>query len=143
MLTVFEGSEKKCEVIMGDDALNLRSLERDFWVGMVDACAATILSSSHNDTCMSDTILDVATSAPTRPAYVAMLSWHYIISDYLDQRISGHVLPKLDWYLTDRVACRPPMFICELTHVTRQPCGFACMPDVSRHGTHIEHEVSV
>lgn len=51
MLTVFEGSEKKCEVIMGDGALNLRSLERDFWVGMVDACAATILSSIHNDTC--------------------------------------------------------------------------------------------
>lgn len=51
MLTVFEGSEKKCELIMAKGTMNLRSLEREFWVGMVDACAATILSSIHNDTC--------------------------------------------------------------------------------------------
>ncbi len=51
MDTVFEGSEKKCEVILQRGALDLRTLDRQFWVEMVDACAATILSSVHNDVC--------------------------------------------------------------------------------------------
>ena len=51
MFTVFEGSEKKCEVIMSDGSIDLRSLGDEFWAGMVEACAATILSSVHNDFC--------------------------------------------------------------------------------------------
>ena len=51
MDTVFEGSEKKGEVILQQGALDLRTLDRAFWVEMVDACAATILSSIHNEVC--------------------------------------------------------------------------------------------
>lgn len=51
MDTVFEGTEKKCEVILQQGALDLRTLDRDFWVQMVDTCAATILSSVHNEAC--------------------------------------------------------------------------------------------
>lgn len=51
MFTVFEGSEKKCEVIMSDGSIDLRSLGDEFWSGMVEACAATILSSVHNEVC--------------------------------------------------------------------------------------------
>jgi len=51
MDTVFEGTEKKCEVILQDGAVDLRTLNRDFWTEMVDACGATILSSIHNEVC--------------------------------------------------------------------------------------------
>ena len=51
MDTVFEGTEKKCEVILHHGAVDLRTLNRDFWTEMVDACGATILSSIHNEVC--------------------------------------------------------------------------------------------
>ena len=51
MFTVFEGSEKKCEVIMSDGSVDLRSLGDEFWSGLVCACSATILSSIHNEFC--------------------------------------------------------------------------------------------
>ena len=35
MFTVFEGSEKMCEVIMSDGSVDLRSLGDAFWSGLV------------------------------------------------------------------------------------------------------------
>ena len=51
VFTVFEGSEKKCEVIMRDDTVDLRTLGDGFWSGLVRACSATILSTIRNDFC--------------------------------------------------------------------------------------------
>ena len=51
MFTVFEGSEKKCEVIIRDDNVDLRTLGNEFWSGLVRACSATILSTIRNDFC--------------------------------------------------------------------------------------------
>ena len=51
MFTVFEGSEKKCEVIMNDGSLDLRGLGDDFWTGLIRACSATILSTIRNESC--------------------------------------------------------------------------------------------
>ena len=51
MFTVFEGSEKKCEVIMQSDSVDLRSLGDEFWSQLVQACSATILSTIQNDVC--------------------------------------------------------------------------------------------
>ena len=50
-MDVFEGSEKKCEVIVDSKHLNLREFSRKFWEEMVDCCKATILSSIHNHDC--------------------------------------------------------------------------------------------
>lgn len=47
----FEGSEKKVEVVVADNAPSLRSLGRDFWEDMVEKCNATILSTVSNDKC--------------------------------------------------------------------------------------------
>lgn len=51
VFTVFEGSEKKCEVIMRDDTVDLRTLGDEFWSGLVRACSATVLSTIRNDFC--------------------------------------------------------------------------------------------
>ena len=51
MFTVFEGSEKKCEVIMQSDSVDLRSLGDEFWSQLVQACSASILSTIQNDVC--------------------------------------------------------------------------------------------
>lgn len=51
MDTVFEGSEKKCEVILVDGAIDLRGLGDAFWHDVVEACAATVLSTVRNDVC--------------------------------------------------------------------------------------------
>lgn len=51
MFTVFEGSEKKCKVIMVDGNVDLRRLGDEFWSGLVRACSATILSTIRNEFC--------------------------------------------------------------------------------------------
>ena len=50
-MDVFEGSEKKCEVIMDGTQINLRQFSKDFWHQMVDRCEATVLSEIHNESC--------------------------------------------------------------------------------------------
>lgn len=47
----FEGSEKKVEVVVAENAPSLRSLGQPFWEKMVAKCNATILSSISNDKC--------------------------------------------------------------------------------------------
>ncbi|MGK0411495.1 MAG: S-adenosylmethionine decarboxylase [Shewanella psychromarinicola] len=47
----FEGSEKKLEIIVNASAPKLRSLDRTFWVGLVAASNADILSSISNEYC--------------------------------------------------------------------------------------------
>ncbi len=47
----FDGTEKKCKVIMSEGSINLRSLDIAFWKQMVEMCSATIISSIHNDLC--------------------------------------------------------------------------------------------
>ncbi len=41
---LFEGTEKKFEILVGGDGPDLRGLGRDFWAGVVQASRATILS---------------------------------------------------------------------------------------------------
>ena len=50
-MDLFEGSEKKCEIIIDSKHLNLREFPRKFWEDMVDHCQATIISSIHNLDC--------------------------------------------------------------------------------------------
>ena len=50
-MDAFEGSEKKCEIIIDSKDLDLRELPRKFWEEMVDHCQATIISSIHNLDC--------------------------------------------------------------------------------------------
>lgn len=45
----FEGAEKKLEVIVEDNGLNLMEVDRSFWEQMVSACNASILSEIKND----------------------------------------------------------------------------------------------
>lgn len=45
----FEGAEKKLEVIVEDNTLNLMELDKSFWIEMVTACNASILSEIKND----------------------------------------------------------------------------------------------
>lgn len=47
----FEGSEKKVELVMSNDAVSLRALGKDFWAHIVAQCEAEILSSISNDQC--------------------------------------------------------------------------------------------
>ena len=47
----FEGSEKKVELVMSNDAVSLRHLGTDFWASIVAKCEAEILSSISNDKC--------------------------------------------------------------------------------------------
>lgn len=47
----FEGSEKKVEVVVAENAPSLRSLGQPFWEKMVATCNATILSNISNDKC--------------------------------------------------------------------------------------------
>jgi S-adenosylmethionine decarboxylase len=47
----FEGSEKKLEIIVNESAPKLRSLDRTFWLGLVAASNADILSSISNEYC--------------------------------------------------------------------------------------------
>ena len=51
MNTVFEGTEKKCSVTLQKSAPDLRKLGDDFWTEMVEACAATVLSTLRNEVC--------------------------------------------------------------------------------------------
>lgn len=46
----FEGSEKKCEVIVAE-TVNLRALAPAFWHGVVRACAASVLSTLRAEDC--------------------------------------------------------------------------------------------
>ena len=48
---MFEGSEKKCELLVNEAQIDLRSLSRDFWWKVVDKCEATILSTVQTTGC--------------------------------------------------------------------------------------------
>ena len=49
---LFEGSEKKAEIIINSDKMSfLNDFDQSFWEEMVDACHAKILSSISNDNC--------------------------------------------------------------------------------------------
>lgn len=50
-MKLYEGSEKKCEVIVDSRYQNLRNLPRNFWQRMIECCGATILSTVHNSVC--------------------------------------------------------------------------------------------
>jgi len=45
----FEGSEKKVEIVVRDEAINLQKLDKSFWENIVKKCNATIISSIQND----------------------------------------------------------------------------------------------
>lgn len=48
---LFEGSEKKCELIVDSSQINLRELDKEFWKELVAKCNATILSTISNEHC--------------------------------------------------------------------------------------------
>lgn len=48
---IFEGSEKKVEVVVSDNLPSLRSLGKDFWSGIVDKAEAKILSTISSEAC--------------------------------------------------------------------------------------------
>ena len=50
-MNMYEGSEKKCEIIVDSNHLNLRDFSSDFWRKMVEICGASVLSSMHNQDC--------------------------------------------------------------------------------------------
>jgi len=45
----FEGSEKKVEIVVSDESINLLKFEKSFWENIVKKCNATIISSIHNE----------------------------------------------------------------------------------------------
>lgn len=48
---IFEGSEKKCEVIVDKEKIALRSIDESFWRTLVSKCNATVLSKISNEHC--------------------------------------------------------------------------------------------
>lgn len=48
---IFEGSEKKVELVVSEDVPSLRSMGREFWAGIVEKAEAKILSSISSEAC--------------------------------------------------------------------------------------------